>query len=264
MTPENGSKKLARSPGNSGGCPQVFSPSPRIEHERRMIKRHVSDQETTKHINVALPLEHRKSKRFQTVKYWHDGRKCCPANPVFFKRLIEQHPYSNFDLDASYPKRGLSFRTVSLWIEEKHSRITLLTTLERRRFSAEKIGEIYRLRWQVEILFKEMKSHAGLGKWLTRKASLVRATIWSSVIATLLKRYLSHSSVRGGVGCSTLRCAEVLRTEMPLLLDVIGRRKALRQPLRRLMDYLARYGVRAHRARDQENGRYSYVLAPVS
>lgn len=200
----------------------------------------------------------------QTVKYWHDGRKCCPANPVFFKRLIEQHPYSNFDLDASYPKRGLSFRTVSLWIEEKHSRITLLTTLERRRFSAEKIGEIYRLRWQIEILFKEMKSHAGLGKWLTRKESLVRATIWSSVIATLLKRYLSHSSVRGGAGCSTLRCAEVLRTEMPQLLDVIGRRKPLGQPLKRLMNYLSSYGVRAHRTRDQTSGRYSCGLAPVS
>jgi hypothetical protein len=200
----------------------------------------------------------------QTVKYWLDGRKCCAANPVFFKRLIEQHPCSNFDLDASYPKRSLSFRTVSLWIEEKHSRITLLTTLERRRFSAEKIGEIYRLRWQIEILFKEMKSHAGLGKWLTRKESLVRATIRSSVIATLLKRYLSHSSVRGGAGCSTLRCAEVLRTEMPQLLDFIGRRKPLGQPLKRLMNYLSSYGVRAHRTRDQTSGRYSSGLAPVS
>ena len=149
----------------------------------------------------------------QATCFWKDGKKVTSRTPVFFKSLLAADPEASFDLNASYPKLGLRFRTVSLWIKEKCSRGTLMTTLSRRDFSAEKVGELYRTRWQVEILFKEMKSHTGLGKWVTRKEGLVRATVWLSVITTLLKRFLTHSSINSGVGRSTLRCSEILKSE---------------------------------------------------
>ena len=199
----------------------------------------------------------------QTLCYWEDGQKVTPGEPRFFKDLLADSPESNFDLNANYPKLGLKFRTVSLWIKEKCSRVTLMTTLCRRSFPAPKIGELYRARWQIEILFKEMKSHAGLGKWVTRKDSLVRSTIWLSVIVTLVKRFLAHASMRGGNASSTLRCAEILESEMPLLMRQLLVRRGLVGELEKLMSFLKKHGARAHPRRDRKEGRYSYAFAPI-
>ena len=38
----------------------------------------------------------------------------------------------------------------------------LMNNLERETFSIEHIIQAYRLRWQIELLFKEMKSYANL------------------------------------------------------------------------------------------------------
>ena len=47
----------------------------------------------------------------------------------------------------------------------KHGRKTFTyvhTNLERRTFRIDDVGTLYRLRWQIELLFKEYKSHANL------------------------------------------------------------------------------------------------------
>jgi len=75
----------------------------------------------------------------QTTCFWRDGKKVT----MHLKPLLAEYPRSSFDLNANYPKLGLKFRTVSLWIEEKCSRVTLMTTLPRRGFSADKVGELY-------------------------------------------------------------------------------------------------------------------------
>jgi IS4 transposase len=43
--------------------------------------------------------------------------------------------------------------------------VYLHTNLERTEFSAREIGQLYRLRWQIELLFKECKSHANLHRY---------------------------------------------------------------------------------------------------
>ena len=48
----------------------------------------------------------------------------------------------------------------------------LVTNLARSRFSAEQVGQLYRLRWQVELLFKEWKSYANLHAFDTSKAGI--------------------------------------------------------------------------------------------
>lgn len=198
----------------------------------------------------------------QTCCFWRDGKKVKSQQPQLFKSLLSQHPDSSFDLNANYPKTGLKFRTVSLWIPERCSRVTLMTTLPRRSYSATQVGELYRTRWQIELLFKEMKSHAGLGKWVTRKASLVRATVWLSVLTTLLKRFLTYACGETG-GRSTLRSSQILSAELPALLRALREKKTLRCALKDLLTFLSMHGARAHRRRDKVHGRYSFAFSPV-
>ena len=50
--------------------------------------------------------------------------------------------------------------------------MALVTNLDRDLFSPADIYQIYRLRWQVELLFKEWKSYCNLHAFGTTKASI--------------------------------------------------------------------------------------------
>lgn len=67
----------------------------------------------------------------------------------------------------------------------------LVTNLSIDEFTATEIGKLYRLRWQVELLFKECKSYNNLRGFQTSNATLQEALIYVSLIVTTLKRFLT-------------------------------------------------------------------------
>jgi hypothetical protein len=48
--------------------------------------------------------------------------------------------------------------------------------------------------WQMELLFKECKSHNNLHKFDTEKEPIAEALIWASLAASSLKRFLAHAA----------------------------------------------------------------------
>lgn len=64
--------------------------------------------------------------------------------------------------------------------------VMLLTSLPRRRFPAAKLFALYRLRWQIEIAFKRLKSLVGLDALLAKDAALARTAICAKLIVALL------------------------------------------------------------------------------
>jgi hypothetical protein len=72
----------------------------------------------------------------------------------------------DLDLQVSWPRkqgRSLQLRLVIRYVREKKSWTWLLTNLP-PDFSAEDIGQLYRLRWQIELLFKDCGITAGSSK----------------------------------------------------------------------------------------------------
>jgi len=65
-----------------------------------------------------------------------------------------------------------------------------LTNIPPERLAAEDISQTYALRWQVEILFKAMKSHGHLAQLPSTKKSVVDSLIWASVLATIASQAL--------------------------------------------------------------------------
>jgi len=66
---------------------------------------------------------------------------------------------------------------------------------------------LYRCRWQVELLFKELKSHNRLKAFATRHPALAEGLIWASLLSSLVNRRLAKTLV-GSECLSMLKAAK--------------------------------------------------------
>lgn len=66
--------------------------------------------------------------------------------------------------------------------------------LDRETYPAATVGEWYRLRWQIELLFKEWKSLNSLNKFNTEYSTIAETLIWGSLLAATLKRWLINGA----------------------------------------------------------------------
>jgi hypothetical protein len=88
-------------------------------------------------------------------------------------------------------KRLLRLRLIIRYIPEKHSWTWLLTNVP-DDIDANAIGTLYRLRWQIELVFKDWKSDANLHAFQSEQRYIVEGLIWASLCAAFLKRAIAH------------------------------------------------------------------------
>ena len=69
---------------------------------------------------------------------------------------------------------------------ESAAYVMVLTSIPAERMSATSILELYRFRWQVELVFKRLKSLLHLGKVPARDAPLARSFLFAKLLAALL------------------------------------------------------------------------------
>ena len=174
----------------------------------------------------------------------------------------------NADLIVQWPRYNDGFepRLLFIWNPALRRHMFLLTNLEAEGFPLHFVRELYSLRWQVELLFKEWKSYANVHRFQTGKAGIVEGLLWASLAASLVKRFLSHatSTVFGGIETSTRRTAMVLTDHLRDLFRRIVQGKRFRSVFRELFNFLAKYARRAHPKRDKRIGRLSTGLQHVS
>jgi hypothetical protein len=157
-------------------------------------------------------------------------------------------------------------RVGSYWNAKTRQFVHLATNLPSARYDAAAVSQVYRLRWQIELLFKEWKSHANLRAFSTAKPAIVEGLIWAAIVVAAVKRYLAHSvQIIAEVATSTLRTAKCAWQVIPalveaLLMPVPGR---LRVAFMRAIDYLAVNAQRAHPERDRRKGRLATGLKPI-
>ena len=170
-----------------------------------------------------------------------------------------------FDLDVCWESAGelrRFFRAVVRWNPTKKNWVRLLCNLDRDSFSAEDILQAYRLRWQIELLFKELKSYGNLHKFMTTKATIAEGLMWASLAAAFLKRYLAHACQHAcGHAISTRRvamCGHHLLTTLCTSLQRGFRDLAVR--LGEAFTFLAHNAKRADPRREQARGRLALGL----
>ena len=160
----------------------------------------------------------------------------------------------------------LECRLIVTWNASTKEFQYLATNLPPKRYSVYEVAKAYRLRWQVELLFKEWKSYANLHAFDTQNPAIVEGLIWAAISAAALKRFLAHTAqVVAGVETSTRKVAmcavHFLHDILPALISEIEAR--FLDIFARAIDYLARNARRAHPKRDRQRGGLQFGLEPI-
>ena len=184
------------------------------------------------------------------------------------KKLGEVRNKGLVDFDVVWGREGKAFRArlIVSWNRSKRQYRYLVTNLPRSRYTPEAIDQAYRLRWQIELLFKEWKSYANLRAFNTANPGIAEGLIWAAVAAAAMKRYLAHmTQVLHAVEVSTRKfamCAHHVLADLfrALISESSGE---FLGTLHRAIEYLATNAIRAHPKRERRTGRLQFGIVPI-
>ena len=198
--------------------------------------------------------------------YRPDGREIRAWRGTRLQDHIAQLPrYAFVDLDVRFDKRKPDF-TCRLVVHsrtgQKESLRFLFTNLSRDDFTASHIHDAYRLRWQIELVFKEWKSYAGLRAFDTANPHIAEGLIWAALCAAVVKRFWAHVTQHiARQPISTQKAAKCIPFVLgDILRAILLRPQKLLAAARAAIKYLANNARRAHPDRDRKTGRLKLGL----
>ncbi len=181
-------------------------------------------------------------------------------------KLLEKRLPKRQAVDMDVEIEGETVRLIALWSLKEKRHTYLVTNLSRSEYRLDEIGLIYRMRWQIELLFKECKSYNSLQGFNTKNGSLQEALIWGSLIAMTLKRYITGCIEQlFNVEMSTMTVSKTTVSWWYDLLEAIvqQKRKALKNIIKETCEFLKENAQRAHPKRDRKSGILQYGLEPA-
>ena len=80
------------------------------------------------------------------------------------------------------------FRLVAIHNEEDEKYYTYITNINSDILGPEDIGKLYGARWDIELMFKELKSRYALDVINTKNPQIIEALIWVAILTLLVSR----------------------------------------------------------------------------
>ena len=166
---------------------------------------------------------------------------------------------STMDMDITWNmgKNEINCRLVVTWNPETNEFQYLVTNLPRTEYSVNDIIDAYRLRWQVELLFKEWKSYANLTAIKSTKESIVDGHIWASLCAATLQRFFAHITQKIAMApISTRKVSMCLHHYLSDIFKAIAHRpRQLNHYLHNAIIFIANNAKRDSIKKDKKYGR---------
>jgi len=201
--------------------------------------------------------------------YREDGQRMKSCHDRDFQAITSQFPkQQRAELAVEWLIEGEPFRVRLMvrWNPETKCFDYLLTNLPQDRYTIRVICLGYKLRWQVELVFKEWKSYTNLHKCDTEKDKSSESLIWASLAASAMKRFLAHAAEHLlEVVLSTRKASMPSAYDVPELFRALryGDGPWYRRAFEAMIAYLGKNAKRAHPKRDDRTGRSRLGLKPV-
>ena len=121
------------------------------------------------------------------------GKRLREVLPFLRRGVLDVMVQVSFDRRAYRGKSSRcrrTFRLVAILNATTGEYHCYFTNIGVDQLAAEEIRSTYALRWQVELLFKAMKTHGHLAHLPSSKEQVVQCLIWASVLATIVSQVL--------------------------------------------------------------------------
>lgn len=193
-----------------------------------------------------------------------DGKNLNRYKGQKLKDVLSGFPKNQcLDLDVEWSGyKRWPYRLVVRWNEKKQKWAFIVTNLNRVEFTLSEVLQAYRLRWQIELIFKEIKSYSGWHRFNTKSATLVFSLILMSFVIVTLKRYLAHAAqanLCGSGAIEEISTHKVMKSGTHLFGNMISSLmesgKRLMPCIRKLLLFWEQNAKREHPARDGCSGR---------
>jgi hypothetical protein len=201
-----------------------------------------------------------KSLNPKIIKAWRgDGREVQKLAGLSLKDAGRRHCRAEV-LDMEVKSGKYEYRLVRRWFAEEKRFCIWMTNLPREAWPAQRVMSLYRCRWQVELLFKEWKSHNRLRGFVTGQQAIAEGLVWASLLSLMMKRRVAQSLM--GSDLSTLKAAKHSATWWFPLLEAVAH-QALGEIKARLewaASYLAKNARRTKQRKSIQNRTLEGVL----
>lgn len=115
------------------------------------------------------------------------------------------------------------FRLVAMYNVEDEKYHAYLTNISTEILQAEDMVTLYRARWHIELIFKELKSRYGIDILPTSNPEIVKALIWVGILTLLVSRkvywLICSSNLEHAVRYTHLRWATIFAEKSSRLMD---------------------------------------------
>lgn len=171
------------------------------------------------------------------------------------------------DIDVE-GRAGWEFRLALKWAGPEHGWMRLMTNLCRDDFDTAQILQAYRLRWQIELYYKELKSYSNLHAFCTSKPHIAEGLFWAALCVAFLKRYIAHACQRSSRHpISTRRVSMCSHTFMKdFFLCLLRGFRTLGLFLEKTFRFLQTNALRSNLRRERQKGRLALgldLLGPI-
>ena len=172
-----------------------------------------------------------------------DGKRWREVEPHLRREILDTEVAIDFDrrkYGGHQSRDTLTARLVAVWNEETRKYHVYLTNLPVDVLSAEEVASLYGCRWEVELVFKELKSEYALDRVNTSNRYVAESLIWASILTMVVSRRL-HTAVRERIKeeyrarYTPIRWARAFREQsgriLDTLMDRLHRKRIAPEPL---------------------------------
>ena len=104
-----------------------------------------------------------------------------------------RHYLEHRDMDLTVEFNGETYRVIRFFSKKDQKVQYLITSIRTRKIKAEVIKALYKLRWQIERKFMDLKSGSNLRGANTRIKNIVYVMLFASLIASLIKTLVAYT-----------------------------------------------------------------------
>ena len=174
------------------------------------------------------------------------------------KDLMEEMHGTSFEVVVDYQyrqipdgdrqKRHLPLRLIAVWCAEVGRHRLYLTSATPTQLSTKAAPAIYAMRWEIELLFRELKSQLRIEDMPSGNKAATECLVYAALLALALGRKVHRTLTARRRDPLSLRCPNerwtaIFRALAPLLLELLlaspRRRAGLERRLRTTLDYEA-------------------------